>query len=291
MSREDIAWPNVAAITYLLEQSYRYDYPGPIRSLHHRLMVMPPIRHGDQTHVDESLTVTPHAQLAHGIDRFANRIVEIEMPFLAGPLSFTYRSRLERVFSLAPHYLAPCDGLERLHRMPTHLTAPDDRIAAAAERLRGLHSSPVHLARGISDYVFCEMHYAHDATTVFTTAADAFALRTGVCQDYAHVMLAIARAAGLCARYVSGHLHGEGGTHAWVEILVPDAHGTRVYAFDPTHGRDVDLRYVVIATGADYLDVAPTSGSFIAPYAGELTASKRVGIVDLQLRTEITTPE
>ena len=79
------------------------------------------------------------------------------------------------------------------------------------------------------------MRYAHGVTGVKTTAAEAFALRQGVCQDYAHVMLALCRACGLPARYVSGHLLGEGGTHAWVEVLLPDpaGMGLRRLAFRP----------------------------------------------------------
>ena len=65
--------------------------------------------------------------------------------------------------------------------------------------------------------------YAHGVTSVATTAAEALAGGQGVCQDSAHVMIALCRAIGLPARYVSGHLLGEGGTHAWVEVIVADA--------------------------------------------------------------------
>ena len=73
----------------------------------------------------------------------------------------------------------------------------------------------------------------------------------------------------LPARYVSGHVLGEGGTHAWVEVLVPhpqDADALRAVAFDPTHDRRAGLRYVTVAVGRDYCDVPPTSGTFEAPY-------------------------
>ena len=65
------------------------------------------------------------------------------------------------------------------------------------------------------------LRYDWGVTSIATTAAEAWAGGAGVCQDYAHCMLALARLCGLSARYVSGHLLGEGGTHAWVEILVP----------------------------------------------------------------------
>ena len=75
---------------------------------------------------------------------------------------------------------------------------------------------------------------------------------------------------------------GEGGTHAWVEIILPDGGDARVVAFDPTHDRVVTMKYIVVAVGRDYADVAPTSGVFTAPFAGELTVRKRVAVTDVR---------
>ena len=122
------------------------------------------------------------------------------------------------------------------------------------------------------------MTYTPGATEVETTAAEALALGRGVCQDYAHIMLALCRLAGLPARYVSGHLLGEGGTHAWVEVLLPAAGRPRhaaAFAFDPTHDRRAGLSYVTVAVGADYGDVAPTSGTFEARRRGGALVSRR----------------
>ena len=81
------------------------------------------------------------------------------------------------------------------------------------------------------------------------------------------------------ARYVWGHMLAEGGTHAWVEVLLPTADDRlRAVAFDPTHRRRPNLSYAIIAVGRDYRDVAPTSGSFSAPYGGQLLASKHGGL-------------
>ena len=104
-------------------------------------------------------------------------------------------------------------------------------------------------------------------TSVATTAAEALAGRRGVCQDTAHVMIALCRAAELPARYVSGHLLGEGGTHAWVEVIVADTAGARAVALDPCQGRRADRDYLTVATGRDYGAVAPTSGGYLAPPA------------------------
>jgi transglutaminase-like putative cysteine protease len=116
-------------------------------------------------------------------------------------------------------------------------------------------------------------------TTIDTTAAEALAGGRGVCQDSAHVMIALGRAAGLPARYVSGHLLGEGGTHAWVEVVVADPDGARAVGFDPCNGRRTDRAYLTVATGRDYADVAPTSGTYVGAARGTLTATKRVDVM------------
>ena len=104
----------------------------------------------------------------------------------------------------------------------------------------------------------------------------------GVCQDYAHVMLALCRAARLPARYVSGHLFGEGGSHAWVEVVVrrPAAPAMVAVAFDPTHERRAEQGYFTVAVGRDYADVAPTSGTFEGKDPGVLSTLKRLRKAD-----------
>jgi transglutaminase-like putative cysteine protease len=129
------------------------------------------------------------------------------------------------------------------------------------------------------------MTYKHGATTVSTTASEALAIGHGVCQDYAHIMLAVCRACGLPSRYVSGHLLGQGGSHAWVEVLLPtnDGSGDAIaWTFDPTHASRGGLGYVTVAVGGDYLDVAPTSGTYRSTARGRLISSKRVTLTELR---------
>jgi transglutaminase-like putative cysteine protease len=143
----------------------------------------------------------------------------------------------------------------------------------------------LELAGRISDWVHASMTYEWGVTGVRTTAAQAITLGAGVCQDYAHVMLAIARACGLPSRYVSGHLLGQGGTHAWVEVVLPTNDGTGdaiAWPFDPTNAGRGGLGYLTIAVGGDYADVAPTSGTYLSPLTGRLVTSKTVTLTDLE---------
>jgi transglutaminase-like putative cysteine protease len=128
------------------------------------------------------------------------------------------------------------------------------------------------------------MRYEDGATAVDTTAAGAFTLGRGVCQDFAHVMITLCRLVGIPARYVSGHLLGEGGSHAWCEVLVPDAARARslvAHAFDPTERDRTGPRHLTVAVGRDYADVAPMSGTYTASVPGTLTVKKRAGLVSV----------
>jgi transglutaminase-like putative cysteine protease len=155
----------------------------------------------------------------------------------------------------------------------TRLTEADDALRQVASELAG--DDVGELADRMCSYVHDAFTYGHGATGVRTTAAEAWAGRVGVCQDMAHVMIAVCASLGVAARYVSGHLVGDGASHAWVEVFDPRRH--QVISVDPTHARRTDLRYVVTAVGRDYLDVAPTTGTYVAKGVhGRLSVRKRI---------------
>jgi transglutaminase-like putative cysteine protease len=166
------------------------------------------------------------------------------------------------------------------HLRPTRLTQADEALRdLAAELLAAARGDAVAFAEACCDRLRAVMGFAHDATSVATTAAQAYATARGVCQDFAHIVVALCRAAAVPVRYVSGHLLGEaGGSHAWVEVLVPDGRGARAYGLDPTNGCLAGPRHLPVAVGRDYTDVAPTSGVYGGTARGQLTCTKRVGV-------------
>lgn len=121
-------------------------------------------------------------------------------------------------------------------------------------------------AQALGRAIHEEFEYLPGATDVSTPLTEFVAQRRGVCQDFAHLMLAAGRANGVPARYVSGYIfpgdvpdtHGAGATHAWVEFYLPHAGLWR--GFDPTNNLVVADRHVKIAVGRDYADVPPTKG-------------------------------
>ena len=111
---------------------------------------------------------------------------------------------------------------------------------------------------GLGRAVHGAMAYEPGSTTVSTTASEAFAARSGVCQDFAHIMIAALRSAGVPARYVSGLAVGEGTTHAWVQAHI----GGCWRGYDPTRNARVDEGYLPIAVGRDWSDCPIERGSF-----------------------------
>jgi transglutaminase-like putative cysteine protease len=280
-----VDWGSVRRSAYLLEQTFRYDYPAPIRHLDHRLVVIPPERFGDQRRLDHKLEVGGRGvRVENQVDRFGNVVFAVFAPRIASSVEFIARVRVERRAG-EPHRL-PDGWLGDGYLLDaTRLTVPDARIRRAAEKLKASASWGLPLAEAINDWVYQSLTYQDGITGVRTTAAEALSKGRGVCQDYAHLMLSVCRACDLPARYVSGHLVGEGGSHAWVEVVLPTNDGTReaiAWTFDPTHAGKGGLNYLTIAVGGDYHDVAPTSGTYQAPVRGQLKARKRVTLTELE---------
>jgi transglutaminase-like putative cysteine protease len=278
-----VAWNHVRETHYWIHKRFHYAYPGPIHELRQRLVVVPPERHGDQRLLAHSARVLgPQAFETSSFDEFGNQVLLFYIP--EAPSDVTFEVTLEVARAGYPDQLATLDSTQaERFRAETELTAADARIAEIARTLAAQHPAPPALANAINSYVGQSMQYGWGVTNVGTTAAEALALGRGLCQDYAHIMLAICRAAGLPARYVSGHLLGEGGSHAWVEVLLPhEQSGLAAVPFDPTNHRRANLSYITIAVGRDYHDVSPTSGTYVAPYQGRLTASKRAGLTRVE---------
>ena len=268
-------------MTYVLRQRFRYDYPGPISDLRHRLVIAPPRAYGDQLVVRDRLVVTPGIAVRWEQDAFDNAVAMLAAPRIEDAIDLDYEAVVQRSAGPHPRLRAGWFDDPRLRRS-SKLTEPDEALRdAAATLLREHDGDAFALAERINAYVYEHMRYVADVTTVETTAAQAFAQGTGVCQDYAHVMLALCRLCGLAARYVSGHLLGEGGTHAWVEVIgAPPSGGTvPAWGFDPTHRRMTTLSYVFVAAGRDFSDVTPTSGCFVAPYMGRFSTYRSVDVL------------
>jgi transglutaminase-like putative cysteine protease len=136
----------------------------------------------------------------------------------------------------------------------------------AVDLIQGLDS--LHdQALAFMHWIHQNFHYQPGATMVNTSLANSFELRAGVCQDFTHVMVALCRSVGIPSRYASGYIYngpsdllvGAQASHAWCEVYLPHVGWI---GYDPTNGTLADERYVKVAVGRDYDDVAPVKGAY-----------------------------
>ncbi|MFJ4145296.1 transglutaminase domain-containing protein [Pseudomonas sp. NPDC089734] len=141
----------------------------------------------------------------------------------------------------------------------TRLTEADDAMRAFAVKeshKRTDRTGLIDLMQALNQHIV----YTPGATEVDTRATEAFAGRSGVCQDHTHAFLACARSLGVPARYVSGYLYSDGSdhlsSHAWAEAWIDDGW----YSFDVTNQLSIPARHLKLAVGLDYLDACPVRG-------------------------------
>ena len=154
----------------------------------------------------------------------------------------------------------------------TPLVHPD-QLADKAREIVGAAPGLLEAVEGITGWVYRNIQYVRQSTTVFTTAEEILDTGVGVCQDMAHLAMGMLKALGIPSRYVCGLLTTEvGETHAWLEFWHP-LQGW--IPSDPTRGHSV-ARYgdlLKFSVGRDYTEAAPVAGSFVSRGAGWLDAA------------------
>lgn len=143
-----------------------------------------------------------------------------------------------------------------------------DDIDGLLAELPGTNTPALEFADALMNFIFTEFEYDPEFSTLVTPISDIMSARKGVCQDFAHLAIAILRQMGIPTRYVSGYLEtlpppgqqklqGSDATHAWFSVYVPNQGW---FDFDPTNNKRPDAQYVTTAWGRDYADVAPLRG-------------------------------
>ena len=274
--------------------SYRYD--SEVVSSYNEAR-MTPLTTDRQLTVDSRLEVEPRVRSFRYLDYWGSVVdaFDVQAPHTA--LSVAARSVVET----SPAPAAP-DGpgwgelradavADRFAEYlgPTTYVPRDGELAAIAGSLAGGHSPPAAVEEA-AGFVASHLSYTPGVTEVSTSAVQAFEAGHGVCQDYAHLTLALLRIMGVPARYVSGYLHprkdaakGEvmsGESHAWVEAWLGDWWG-----FDPTNQVPAGERHVIVGRGRDYADVPPIRGVYSQRSAGDGEAmTPAAGAVDVEVR-------
>jgi len=271
----------------------RYEYSPPVETAQH-LAHLKPLATGSQRLVSHKLAIEPQpAQRSEQPDVYGNTraffalesthdslvvtaesVVETATPLLAAGIALDmpweavrerFRYRKDATFDAASEFVFPSPYV------PRH-----DDFAAYARASFAPERPTFDVAMDLTERMYRDFAYDADSTEINTPAVEALAQRKGVCQDFAHIMIACFRMMGLPARYVSGYLLtqpppgqprlvGADASHAWVSVYLPGqdegAGSTGGWAeFDPTNGRQPGEDYVALAIGRDYSDVSPMRG-------------------------------
>ena len=275
---------------YLIEHETILDYPAPIRE-HHIELRLAPRSDGYQSILSCTVESAPEATMSSYVDYFGNRVdyfcVIAPHTRLATRLRAEVETRRDNPFNFTPtpvseqqEWLAAAIKDDpRLNDFVLHRSAVTPGTMKLVEALscalprfdRG--STIMSSLLDLMDWVPSVLKYRAGVTEVHADLIEAVRQGGGVCQDFAHLFITVARSWGVPARYVMGYLDpgimAEGeqlATHAWAEALVP---GGGWVGFDATHGLLANDRYVAVAVGRDSYDAAPQRGSFKGDSAGE----------------------
>jgi transglutaminase-like putative cysteine protease len=264
-----------------VEHTTTFTYRAPVRASYNEVR-MTPLTTTRQTALESRVRTTPNAaQFSYG-DYWGTQVVAFnidqahEQLVVRGSSLVDTRSPTPPLRGAWGEVRAAADRMAE-YLAPSAFTEADDELGAIAETLR--RPTPLETVERAIDWVHGALEYVFGVTNVETRATEAYAAGRGVCQDFAHLALAVLRAAGVPARYVSGYLHPErdaelgatavGESHAWIEAWAGGWWG-----LDPTNRATIGSRHVIVARGRDYADVAPLKGV----YAGSAPHSTAVDV-------------
>ena len=289
-----------------VRHSTRYQYDEPVRESVMEVW-MQPHKRADQRLISFELEIDPAAQLFSYADTFGNAVYHFDIPQPHQRLTIVARSAVETEIPAALPDALDRGEWDRLRSdfvrgehfdflHPHGFAGPSPALEAfvAEKDLDGLRvRDPLSAVLTLSRTIYEAFAYEAGVTRADSPIDDVLKARKGVCQDFAHVMIAICREWGLPARYVSGYLFTDrkagdrsdpDATHAWVEVFLPSL---RWVGFDPTNNIMAGERHIACAVGRDYSDVPPSRGV----YKGEAESELAVGVTVRKARAAVSEPE
>ena len=244
------------------------------------------------------LSVTPRTRVTHHRDYLGNTVHHFDVPGGHTQLIILAEALVDVQLPQSLPYSLPDAAWDDLDLtvnagdfwdmlQPSQYSKPTPALIDLAKKL-GVErrSNPLQFLRELNTSMFHWFDYVPQSTKVDSPIDEAIEARKGVCQDFAHIMIALCRYVGIPARYVSGYLFhrsvdhdrsSDGATHAWVEAFLP---GLGWIGLDPTNNLIVGERHVRTAMGRDYADVPPTRGVFKGNAEQALSVSVHVAQSD-----------
>jgi transglutaminase-like putative cysteine protease len=272
----------------------KYVYETAVRDSANQIMLYP-IKDANQTVLQQTITISDNPLIDVYLDSFGNQvgtftharphqelIIDSKVLVETFPRNIPDDSTPEDLqwleLSTLKNQLEFVDYLrqERFHALP------DVHKIVEAERCK--NCTPIQTAKDLCEYVYTQFEYKKGITTVETTIDEVWKLRSGVCQDFAHILLVMLRLVGIPARYVSGYIcpkkngmRGEGATHAWVEAYIP-FYGW--LGLDPTNNSIANDLHVRLAVGKNFSDCSPVKGTYRGTSTHTLDVLVSVGYED-----------
>ena len=251
-----------------VEHTTKFTYEHPIAEGYTEMRMCPSEGSGQRC-LRFKLQVEPPGEVMQYNDRFGNVVHHFDtlQPHESLVVKATSDVHLSDTFADYQRELSPLDNFDYLST--SAYTAINDQIRSFATS-QLVPDDPLATVLGMMHSLYALMQYERGATDVKTTAPEALSLGRGVCQDFAHIMLACCRAVGIPARYVSGYLFSpnspattpspdHAASHAWIDAFI---NGRSWLSVDPTHDTLQTSHYVRVAVGRDYSDVPPTRGVY-----------------------------
>ena len=208
-------------------------------------------------------TMEPNQFPNKSVDAFGNRLLSGHIAQAHRFLDFSVRGIARRDDTQLRDDWMAC------YRYPSPMTKPDaallDFLSQCQAETAGV-IDPLARAQTWMHLLANRMQYVKNVTDVTTTAAAAFEIGRGVCQDYTHIFLSLLRQDGIPCRYIAGLAFEEGETHSWAEVW----DGTHWHGFDPTNDRRTDERYLVLAQGRDSRDCTLNRGVMLGGYTQQM---------------------
>ena len=281
-------------LRYDVEHRTRYEYSDGVRGCVLMLCLQPVRTPGQRVRRFEIETI-PAASLSPERDGFGNRRHVLNIHRRHGELVITSRFRAELDAAPGVEAVGGWEEVRSRRLLPEywHFVEPSAlaRPSPAIEhfvRDEGFRpeDDPMESLIRLSDGIRERFEYEPGSTAADSPVDHLLESGRGVCQDYAHLMIAIARSWGVPSRYVSGYLHDTGragervtaaASHAWVECWLP---GPGWVGFDPTNTTFSDQRHIRVAAGRDYADVSPTRGVFQGAGDARIAVDVIVNAVD-----------
>ena len=247
-----------------IEHTTTFTYDQPISEAYTEMRLRP-MDVGGQRCLSFAITTTPRAEVFQYADRFGNDVRYFDALTVHSGLRATSISQVltADAYENESRELSPIDAYD--YHLPSVYVPLTERLRARAA-LVAPTADARSTALALMQVAHATIPYVKGVSDVHTNADQVLDLTGGVCQDYAHLMLALCRARDLSARYVSGYLFTplneseHAATHAWVDVFIP---GEGWLSLDPTHDCTQSSYYVRVALGRDYADVSPTRGIYL----------------------------